>query len=829
MPRSQTDFSVRLFYSYCHADSDFRDEMQITLSLLKREGVLEEWYDHLIVPGTSINAEVKSQLELSDIVVFLFSRDFIASDACMEEWEYAQQLEINGKSITRIPIIVRRCEWLAVLTNDDVKALPNDGKPVNGYGDPDQAWHEIYQGIEMAIQKMRNVFSPKPEFIEEMNKTEFFSREAINLHDLYIFLTLTRHDLRSDLSLTSKDISSVPELLAIKRALIHGQEKTGKTTLARSLYLSLVEQSKPVLFLDLAQLGRGRPERRIREAYEEQFHGDYSLWRQQEDKTLILDNLPEDPRVLGFISYAKDHFDRIMVTVQSDIFYAYFRDEERFMDFQHLKIQPLTAVQQEQLIRKRLQLLETPDRPVTDGLIDQVEAQVDSVVISNKVVPRYPFYVLSILQTHESNMPVNMTITSYGHCYYVLIVASLIRAGVSRSDHAINACLNFAEQLSFAIYDHRAERPNETFDFSAFERTYKEQFIIENAIIGRLKHPEYGIITQDGHFRSEYMYYYFLARYMATHLEASKLIIATMCEESHKQQNYLTLLFTIHHVSDNTIIDDILEKTKSKLQTIDPATLVPRETDRFANVVAKMPGTILTRKSVEDARREERVRRTEIQDDDLEADEPAENGEIDIVNDVYRILKNNKILGQVLRNKYSNIERSKVEEIIDVVAESGLRLVNILLIDEDEIIKLAGYIADQRPEWDIDHVKRGLAFLSFMWTMLQIEEIVTSIHFPQIAEAVAAVVNKRDNPAYDLIGYFSHLDSIEKLSTRERNVLRRIWRKHDDTFLRCVISLRTQYYMNTHESRASQEQAVCAVLGVPYVARLGRGRNSGTE
>ena len=164
-----------------------------------------------------------------------------------------------------------------------------------------------------------------------------------------------------------------------------------------------------------------------------------------------------------------------------------------------------------------------------------------------------------------------------------------------------------------------------------------------------------------------------------------------------------------------------------------------------------------------------------------------------------------------------------------MVAESGLRLVNILLIDEDQIIKLAGYIADQRPEWDVDHIKRGLAFLSFMWTMLQIEEIVTSIHFPQIAEAVAAVVNKRDNPAYDLIGYFSHLDSIENLSTRERNVLRRIWRKHDDTFLRCVISLRTQYYMNIHESRASHEQAVCAVLGVPYIARLGRGRNSGTE
>ena len=273
MPRSQTDFSVRLFYSYCHADSDFRDEMQKTLSLLKREGVLEEWHDHLIVPGTSISGDVKAQLEQSDIVVFLFSRDFIASGACIEEWEYAQQLEISGKSITRIPIIVRQCEWLEVLTNDDVKALPIDGKAVTGYGDADQAWHEIYQGIKMAIQKIRNVFTTRPEFIAEMNKTEFFSQEEIKIHDLYTFLTLTRHDLRSDLSLTSTDISSVSELLSTERALIHGQEKTGKTTLARSLYLSLVEQSKPVLFLDSAQLGRGRPERRIREAYEEQFHG----------------------------------------------------------------------------------------------------------------------------------------------------------------------------------------------------------------------------------------------------------------------------------------------------------------------------------------------------------------------------------------------------------------------------------------------------------------------------------------------------------------------------------------------------------------------------
>ena len=121
MTSPSTNFPARLFYSYCHEDSAFRDEMQTTLRLLKREGVLDEWYDHLIVPGESIGEEVKAHLQQSDIVAFLFSRDFIASDACMEEWAYAKELELRGKSISRIPIIVRQCEWLQVLGTDDVR------------------------------------------------------------------------------------------------------------------------------------------------------------------------------------------------------------------------------------------------------------------------------------------------------------------------------------------------------------------------------------------------------------------------------------------------------------------------------------------------------------------------------------------------------------------------------------------------------------------------------------------------------------------------------------------------------------------------------------
>ena len=819
MPSTDNYRPVRLFYSYCHEDSAFRDELETTLGLLKREGVLDDWFDHLIVPGQRITTETKGHLEQSDIVVFLFSRHFIASRACMEEWDLAKDLEADGKSMLRIPIIIRDCAWLDILENDDVKALPKDAKAVATYVHVDVAWQEIYDGIKAAVQHIQSWFMPRPNFLEEIQRTEFSSGHDIGLQDLYTFLTLTRQDLRSDMTLRTEEITDVRDLLSVKHALIHGQEKTGKTALAKHLYLHLVDQGQPVIFMDISRAGRRRPDRQIRNAYEEQFFGDYAQWSKQSNRTLILDNLSEEPSSLGIVSYACDHFDRVFVTVPSDTFYAYFKDERRLRDFQHFQIQPLTLSQQEQLIRKRLAILESDERPVTDGMIDQVENQVNSIVISNKIVPRYPFYILSILQTHESDMPVNMSITSYGHCYYVLIIASLVRAGISRSDHAINACVNFAEQLSFAIYQGRTGSTAHPMDMSTFEQSYKRRFIIEDSIISRLKHPEYGVLTHDGDFRSEYMYYYFLARYLATHLEETRPIIHRLCEESHRQENHLTLIFTIHHLPDNTIIDEILEHTRTKLIDVSPATLEPSETGRFRDLVGSMPSNILSKKSVEQSRQEARSQQGEWEYLDTESNGDTQE-RVEAVNDVFRVLKNNKILSQVLRNKYSNIERSKVEEIIEVVADSGLRLVNLMLIDEDEMSKLAVHIATQRPEWDMDRIKRGLEFLSFMWTLIHVQEIVSSINIPQIKEAVNDVVNRKNTAAFDLIGYFNHLESIESLIERDRNVLRRLWGKHDDTFFQCVISLRTQSYINTHKVRARDAQSICSILGVPYVQKL---------
>ena len=48
---------------------------------------------------------------------------------------------------------------------------------------------------------------------------------------------------------------------------------------------------------------------------------------------------------------------------------------------------------------------------------------------------------------------------------------------------------------------------------------------------------------------------------------------------------------------------------------------------------------------------------------------------------------------------------------------------------------------------------------------MNIEKIVSTVNVPEIRELVQEVVQQKSTPAYDLIGYFSHLDSVERTHT----------------------------------------------------------------
>ena len=104
--------------------------------------------------------------------------------------------------------------------------------------------------------------------------------------------------------------------------------------------------------------------------------------------------------------------------------------------------------------------------------------------------------------------------------------------------------------------------------------------------------------------------------------------------------------------------------------------------------------------------------------------------------------------------------------------------------------------------------------------MANIDKVVSAVSNKNIASAVNKVVEKHDTPAYDLVGYFSRLDSCHQLSESELKHLKSLLTKHKgNPFIKEVLSLKIRIYMKTHRSKVSIEQKFCSTLGMIYKYR----------
>ena len=185
---SESTFSVKLFYSYSHADGQHRDTMESALALLRnQDGVLDDWSDQKIRPGQNISNTIKEKIRNSDICIFLMSQDFLASGACREEWRLAGEVP----SVTRVPIILSDCPWKDMDNAASVKALPKDGKPIKSFGKRETAWKQIYDGLKGLINDLRANFEVRTEFREEVEKTEFLSTKHVGLQSIFVFPQLS--------------------------------------------------------------------------------------------------------------------------------------------------------------------------------------------------------------------------------------------------------------------------------------------------------------------------------------------------------------------------------------------------------------------------------------------------------------------------------------------------------------------------------------------------------------------------------------------------------------------------------------------------------------
>jgi hypothetical protein len=143
-----------VFYSYAHKDEPFREELDAHLAQLRRASFIEAWHDRKILPGEQWEDAISQNLETANIVILLVSADFLNSDYCYEiELKRAVERHDGGKACV-IPIIARPVDWTGA-PFAKLQALPKDAKPVTTWGNRDEAWLNVAQGIRRAVEELR--------------------------------------------------------------------------------------------------------------------------------------------------------------------------------------------------------------------------------------------------------------------------------------------------------------------------------------------------------------------------------------------------------------------------------------------------------------------------------------------------------------------------------------------------------------------------------------------------------------------------------------------------------------------------------------------------
>ena len=148
-----------LFFSYSHVDENLRDQLEIHLASLRRQGLIDSWHDRRITAGEDFGDAIDEHIDTADVILLLVSPDFIASDYCYER-EMKRALEKHERGEARvIPVILRPCDWHD-LPFGKLLATPKDGRPITKWPNADEAFQEVVRSIKEVLKQRGQTAKP---------------------------------------------------------------------------------------------------------------------------------------------------------------------------------------------------------------------------------------------------------------------------------------------------------------------------------------------------------------------------------------------------------------------------------------------------------------------------------------------------------------------------------------------------------------------------------------------------------------------------------------------------------------------------------------------
>lgn len=199
----------RVFYSYAHEDEELRKKLGEFLDPLRRRNKITEWHDRMLDPGAPWDKEIRDEISQANLILFLLSSEFLASDYSFEvEVDKAFDLAKAGAAIL-VPVLVKPCLWEESRFSD-LQIIPRDNRSVCSSDDPRSASLELLHEVAAAISKMVAEEPPQPRSrSSETTDTQKFDNS----------LELVRHQVRSYARIYERTRQHMPASEARRRRM----------------------------------------------------------------------------------------------------------------------------------------------------------------------------------------------------------------------------------------------------------------------------------------------------------------------------------------------------------------------------------------------------------------------------------------------------------------------------------------------------------------------------------------------------------------------------------------------------------------------------------
>ena len=159
---------VKVFVSYSHKDEALKLELDDHLSSLKQSDTIAYWHDRNIGAGTEWAKEIDQNLNSADIILLLISASFISSRYCWGiELKRAMERHEAGNACV-IPIVIRPAVWKNTPIAK-LQAFPKDAKAITSWANQDEAFVNVVEGIQAAVDRLSQLpleASPTPEEVQ---------------------------------------------------------------------------------------------------------------------------------------------------------------------------------------------------------------------------------------------------------------------------------------------------------------------------------------------------------------------------------------------------------------------------------------------------------------------------------------------------------------------------------------------------------------------------------------------------------------------------------------------------------------------------------------